>query len=193
MIKKISGLLASLVLAAALPLASNAADLSNGLKGLIIGISKAKTMEILRDNYGSDGSHCVANKDTSRVYEEMSTFAGIGNSTYSGKELSFSSVLFVEGRLKQVRLNFSAADTPQKQYEKLAELQTSLAKVMGKPEVINDRSYVWLDNKLDAGLLVLMGKTPNGISIPVIIYSDNQILKKENASVRTTDFKKMDM
>lgn len=193
MLKKTSSLLAALAFAAALPIASNAADISNGLKGLVLGISKVKTMETLRDNYGSDGSQCFEDKDISRAYDEMCVFAGIGNSTYFGKALSFSSVYFVGGKLKKVRLNFSAAETPQKQYEKLAELQAGLAKVMGKAEVINGRSYIWLDNKLDAGLLVLMGKAPNGVSIPVIIYADNQILKKENASARTENFKKMDL
>lgn len=201
MIKIASSLLTALVLTTALPITSSAADLSNGLKGLVVGISKEEAIEALKNKYESDTDEviCQKNKDVSKVYDATCVFAATNKSTYSVEMLGVSYIRFEGGKLKYVQLNFAETYSMLTQYKKFAKLNTSLTELLGRPNVAKDSTYYtyyWKDSKSNTFLKLFMGKDfiTSKKLIPVIVYADIPSFKKATTHVpMPTEFKEHDM
>lgn len=151
---------------------AHAADLSDGLKGLRVGITKTAALAILKDQEERAGGIFAPYCKPDPPGELCTTY--ISNLTYGKIPLLTWRVHFGNGgtHLDEVRILLSKAGCadsasvqhPRMQFETLSAL---LAEQYGTPDGTAENPKVWVDEKIKAGLVLsLYAKVLPGIGYP---------------------------
>lgn len=165
------------ILISALFSSAHAADLSGGLKGLRVGMTKSEAFSILKDQEERAGGIFAPHCEPDSLGEQCTTY--ISNLTYGKIPLLFWTLHFGSGgtRLDEIRMLLSKegcaekanAPHPRIQFETLSTL---LAEYYGTQTNSAENAKVWVDNKIKAGLVLGLYM----VSLPGIGYPNCPIL-----------------
>lgn len=147
------------MLISALFSSAHAADLSDGLKGLRVGMTKSEAFSILKDQEERAGGIFAPHCELDPLGEQCTTF--MSHLTYGKIPLLFWSLHFESGgaRLDEIRMLLSTevcagkanAQHPRIQFETLS---ARLAEHYGTQSNSAENAKVWVDAKIRAGLVL---------------------------------------